>query len=70
MFTLERCIYQPSDSKFSVLFKEDRDKCKFCKYDPEKNKQCPNYSPANYYISDEVLKLVPSNFAFDDDIRA
>jgi hypothetical protein len=48
MSTLERCSYQLTGSGSHLLFKDEWARCKVCKYDPENNKRCHNYSPTVY----------------------
>jgi len=57
MSALERCVHQimPTGAHISFL-KGEWERCKECKYDPENNKRCPNYSPTSYYVPDDSDK--------------
>jgi hypothetical protein len=57
MSTIERCVHQISDEGPHALFKEQWERCKGCKYDPENNKRCCGYSPIAYYNSNPVSSV-------------
>lgn len=53
MPTIERCVNQGINAGRHLLFHEQWERCKNCKYDPENNKKCPGYSPTSYNIKEK-----------------
>jgi hypothetical protein len=69
MSALERCVHQGIDDGPHILFKEKWERCKNCAYDPENNKNCPDYSPTAYYVSDNNSNLISSKLQILENIR-
>lgn len=54
---VERCFHQLNRSEPIYIDGCPVNPCSNCKYDPENNKKCPNYSPVSIEVVEEPDKL-------------